>query len=462
MRIFPAIQGTVGTWRYYSTKMTAAELALQVKFASEVWESKALDHWIQRALNHSRAKKDISGYLARHEDRFFNSIVVAAIEGNPKFFPVSITDDPRFQLIDTDRMNNSFGILRFDGNEKYYALDGQHRLRAIRALIDKETEYVAPKGFEDEEFSVIIVVQKSDESRDEFMRKYRRLFSHLNRHAKPMDKATTIIMEEDDAFAICTRRLIQDHPFFSWIDGETTRVRCEGGENMSVHESYYTNIITLYEMTITLLSTPARCNSEGWGERGKRFKVIRPSDETLDALYEELVMYWNAILCEFAVLYNEPRLMRTNLPEEHETDGELSTNHLLFRPIGQDLLSRLIRSKLDKQLPDPSNFTESDLTAVVSGLAKVEWRLFCSPWKNLLFVYQEEDRWKMRSEDRKPAENLGLRLLQWIVGVDNYGTEEDLENALKKQWRALLVNVNDDEAEELWNQIEEQAASFRS
>lgn len=460
MKLFPAIQGTVGTWRYYSTKMTAADLASQVKFASEVWESKALDFWIQRALNDSRAKKDISAYLARHDDRFFNSIVVAAIEGNPTFFSVEIADDPRFAVIADDRMNNSFGVLRFDGTQKYYALDGQHRLKAIKALIDNETEFVAPAGFENEEFSVIIVVQKSDETRDEFMKKYRRLFSHLNRHAKPMDKATTIIMEEDDAFAICTRRLIQEHPFFSWIDGESTRVRCQGSESMSVNETFFTNIITLYEMTIDLLSTPSRQNDDSWGDRGKKYKAIRPTDEVLDSLYDELVKYWDAILSEFPVLHSESRLMRTNLAEEHEVDGEVSTNHLLFRPIGQNLLAKLIRSQLNSKLPDPDVVEPGDLQSAISGLGQAEWRLFCAPWRNLLFVYQA-DRWRMRSEDRKKAEIEGLRLMRWIIGLDNYGNEDDLHEQIKKPWRDLLLNVTDEEAEELWSEVEQQASKFR-
>lgn len=463
MKLFPAIQGTVGTWRYYSTKMTAKELAAQVKFASEVWDSKALDHWIQRALNDSRAKKDISAYLARHDDRFFNSIVVAAIEGNPTFFSVQIADDPRFELIADERMNNSFGVLRFDGTQKYYALDGQHRLKAIKALIDNETEFTAPKGFEDEEFSVIIVVQKSDESRDDFMKKYRRLFSHLNRHAKPMDKATTIIMEEDDAFAICTRRLIQEHPFFSWIDGESTRVRCQSGENMSVSEPYFTTIITLYEMTIDLLSTPGRQNGGEWGDRGKAYKAIRPTDEILDSLYEELVMYWDALLHEFPEFHTETRLMRTTLAEDHEVDGELSTNHLLFRPIGQDLLAKLVRSRLNANLPDPEDFTLDDLKAAVSGLSKAEWRLFCAPWRNLFFVYDAgRDKWKMRSEERVKVKIEGLRLMRWVVGIDNYGDESDLYEQIKAPWRSLLSNVTDEDAEDMWSQIEELASQFRS
>jgi len=460
MKLFPSIQGTVGSWRYYSTKMRAADLASQVQFATEVWDSNALDHWIQRALNDSRAKKDISAYLARHDDRFFNSIVVATLDGDPTFMPVTITDDPRFELIDDELMNESFGILRFNGKQKYYALDGQHRLKAIKALIENETEYTAPKGFEDEEFSVIIVVQKNDESRDEFMKKYRRLFSHLNRHAKAMDKATIIIMEEDDPFAICTRRLIQEHPFFSWIEGDSTRIRCTGGENMTVNERYFSNIITLYEMTIDLLSTPTRQNSEAWGDRGKLFKEIRPTDDVLDSLYDELEKYWNAILEVFPVIKEEPRLYRTNVAEEQEVEDEVTTNHLLFRPIGQKMLSTFVRKWLTSNLSNPDELNHDELVKVLSPLSSIDWRLFNAPWRNLLFVYSTDDKWKMRSEDRKKAEDAGLRVLEWIVGHNPVSDPNDVE-LLKQSWREWLLNVDDKEVESMWEEIEDLAASFR-
>ncbi len=48
-------------------------------------------------------------------------------------------EDDRFELFANDaRMNNTFGVLGFDGTQKYYALDGQHRLAAIKSLIDPD------------------------------------------------------------------------------------------------------------------------------------------------------------------------------------------------------------------------------------------------------------------------------------------------------------------------------------
>ena len=126
-------------------------------------------------------------------------------------------DDERFSLFRDDaRLNQTFGVLAFDGTHHYYALDGQHRLAAIKRLIDPKAEkpVLAPRNFGTEEVSVIVVVPKTDETNDSFMLRYRRLFGNLNRHAKTTDQVTNIIMDEDDVFAILTRRIITDHAFF--------------------------------------------------------------------------------------------------------------------------------------------------------------------------------------------------------------------------------------------------------
>lgn len=461
MKLFPAIQGQLGSWKFYSTKMSAASLASQVKFASEVYDSKALDMWIQRKLNEARATGQIANYLANHEDHFFNSIVVAALEGNPKWYQVNIQETPEFAIIaDDPAMIGSFGVLKFDGSEKYYALDGQHRLKAIQHLINGEGEQTKPPGFETEEFSVMIIVPNAEDNKQEFLKKYRRLFSHLNRHAKPMDKATIIIMEEDDAFAICTRRLIQEHEYFSWIEDHSTRVRCSGGESVKPDEVYFTSIIALYEITIDLLTTHTRSNNAAWGQRGKNYKESCPSDDILDDLYEELVIYWNAILDEFPDLRKPADQMRNSIGEEVKIGDEIKTNSLLFRPIGQKMLGQVMRERLDKKLDDPSSPTPENVRNTIRGLSKGPWLLFNAPWRHFLFI-NVEDKWKMRNEDRKEVVAIGTLIMKWIVGDLEINSPEQVTATLKQPWKELLYNVTDEEADKMWDEVESHAANFQ-
>lgn len=469
MELYAAINGTLGSWRYYSTKMTAKALASNVKFASEVWDSKALDTWIQRMLNDARATGSIASYLAHHEDRFFNSIVVAALEGNPTFFKVDLADDPRFEMLSDQSFLDAFGVLRFDGSQNYYALDGQHRLRAIRALINDETDYVVPADFGTEEFPVIIVVPKPDETQAEFMKKYRRLFAHLNRYAKAMDKATTIIMEEDDAIAIVTRRLIAEHPFFSQVDpqGEPS-IRAKSPENLRSGEPYFTSIEALYRANTALLYAKFRKNGSDWGAIGMKaekklqeFIRFRPEDDVIESLYDEIVVYWDAILSEIPDLASDPRRMRTSLAEDEDNDDGMgvATNHLLFRPLGLTLLAGVVRGLLDQRLNDPQLPTADEVANAIRGLRALEWRLFEAPWKYLLYVYDPEgDKWKMRSEDRKPATDAGRNILSYVTGLDTLN--EALKETLKKSWANMLLGCPDGEVDTMWASIEAQAGKF--
>jgi len=470
MEVYATIQGKLGSWKYYSTKMTARKLAGNVKFASEIWDAKALDFWIQRILDSSRAKEQIASYLAKHEDRFFNSIVVAALEGDPVFFPVDLAEDPRFELLKEDAISDAFGVLKFDGKQKYYVLDGQHRLRAIRALIDQETDYEAPDGFEDDEFPVIIVVPKPEENKEAFLRRYRRLFSHLNRYAKPMDKATTIIMEEDDAFAICTRRLIQEHEFFQWFEDEkNARVKVTKGKNLRNDESYFTNIETLYELTIKLLYSRYRQNGDEHFNQGKNAKQrlssflrFRPEDEFIDLLYQELALYWDSLLEALPALRGEARLMRSDLGDDVETEDGTMSNHLLFRPIGQVLFCELVRRLLDQGLEDPTNPDSEGVRKVLRGLASIEWRLHSAPWRHLLLVFDEEgggQRWTIRNESRKKAVDIGMSILCFITGVTP--SDQESLNSLRNSWSNMLLRCDANEQDSLWNDIIRQAQSFR-
>ncbi len=226
----------MGSWDYYLVRMSMREIAQDISFAEEVHGSTQLSGAIQRRLKKLRSTQEIATYLARHEDRFFGAIVVAALGGDPQWYPVRLEENPEFRILAGDRLlSEAFGVLRFDGRERYYALDGQHRLAAIRALRDGESDYAAPDGFLDEQISVIIVTPRQLEDRREFLVRYRRLFGHLNRYAKAMSQYDNIIMDEDDALAIVTRRLVTQHPFFR-DHGETeftsARVKMSPGKNV--------------------------------------------------------------------------------------------------------------------------------------------------------------------------------------------------------------------------------------
>ncbi len=116
MNLYPAIHATMGSWTYYIVKLTMREVQEHIKFAHDIHDDHTLDDAIQRTINESRVKKEIVSYLQRQHDRFFSSLVVAALEGNPIWYPISIADDEKFAIFkDDSRLASAFGVLKFDG-----------------------------------------------------------------------------------------------------------------------------------------------------------------------------------------------------------------------------------------------------------------------------------------------------------------------------------------------------------
>lgn len=465
MNVYPAIRARMGSWVYYILKMRMKEVAADVRFASEIYEDRTLDEAIQRELNEGRVKRELTGYLIRQPDRFFGALVVAAIGGNPSFYPIAVANDPRFTMFrDAQRFDNTFGMLSFTGDQKYYALDGQHRLKAIKTLLDKSDPLSrkAPAEFENEEISVIVVM-KQGQSLEEFRTSYRRLFSSLNRYAKPTDADTNIIMDEDDTFAILTRRLIAEHSFFRWTrKTDLPRVKTKG-KNLRTGDSHFTTLQTLYCVNEMLLSSSHR-RKNGWGPRGEEdssvdiFKRFRPSsEEYIDGLYIELKLYWDGILETLPVLRREAVRHRAHNADSADEIG--LEDNLLFWPIGQELLAEVARGLLDRR-QDPASVvkpTMQSVTLALRPLRGISWDLHEPPWRHFLLVGTRNEGWRMRSEDRADALRVAGALLRWLSGLDQ--PEPKRIAQLRGEWqRRLSPEPRGAAVEKMWDQVEAAAA----
>ena len=462
MQLYPALKAHMGDWTYYIVKMRMRDVATEVKFGSQVHNDYTLDEAIQRTLKDGRVKKEIITYLKGRPDRFFASLVVAAVGGSPKFYPVSVADDPQFEIFaDEESIEQSFGVLRFSGTQNYYALDGQHRLKAIKALLQPEDDkerIEPPTDFENEEISVLMVLRPASSTEEDWLASYRRLFSSLNRYAKPTDRDTNIIMDEDDIFAILTRRLVATHDFFKAPGRHLESVRVQTkGRPLREGTSHFTSLQQLYDMNEILLTTPLRSNT-GWGpgpeaERVNNlnhFKRFRPSEEYLDELFDELGLYWDAITAAVPDLALSPGDARNH--QADGSDGEVADN-ALFWPIGQEVMISVVRALLDRRLPSPEEPTLEQAKVALSPLAKIDWRLHHVPWRGLLLVFASDTKkWSMRSEERKIAMETAEQLLRWITGI--YQANKREESELKATWRARLGPLpGDDSPDAMWREI---------
>jgi len=428
---YAAMKMKMGEWEYYSVKMRMQEVATEIDFASNVQENpnKILDSVIQRQL--TNRKGHIKDYLVNNDERFFNSIVVAAFGGSPQFVGVEMENVPNWA---TSVARDTFGILQFDDSLDVYALDGQHRLSAIKMLIEEVQE--TPPGFKNETLSVIFVVPREGEDRASFLKSYRRLFSNLNRHAKPMDKTTVIIMEEDDRFAIATRRLLQDFEFFFW-DGQdgNPRIYTEGtGKSLPRNSPALTNLICLYEMNLILCWDAEMQNEVGPYKGNHKLLLESPTDDESDEIYEYLEKMWDALIQVLPQIGDDPVRMRR--PGADGTDTE--DDNLLFRPMGQtNILAPIMRALMNENSITKQSTTE-EIKKALNPLKHIPWSLQHNVWRDLLTIYdQPTETWKMRNEDSALVEKVARSILMWVVNLSDL-PDDDIDG-LQERWAAYLI-----------------------
>jgi DNA sulfur modification protein DndB len=412
-KYFPGIRAKMGRWDYFIVQMSMRDLNM-IEFAHQFNEfGGSLSEALQRELNASRATKQILRYLVNQPDRFFNALVIAGFGGEPEWFPIQIEDRPEYRLIADGELLETFGVLKMGSKTRYFALDGQHRLLAIKELLNPAGEFVgkAPSGFDQETMAVCLVVPNQAEGINQFRERFRRLFGHLNRYAKPMDAATNVIMDEDDAVAICLRRLFSDHEFFKTIgpDKDSARIiTTSASKNVPAGAIQLTSIVTLYDLCGNFLESARRINALARnGVKFDEFKRFRPDDPTLDEMYGELVAIWDGVLAVFPELERSGVEMRDN--NVTDLSDSAHQNHLLFRPIGQIAFSKVVRTLLNGL--ELETTTKSDVIRAIDPLRGLNMDLGKAPWRHLVWVNHEseavegESSWKITEKPRKKVES---------------------------------------------------------
>lgn len=325
--LYPSLRAGMGDWIYYVTTMRLSEVAQMIDYAHEIHSNQSLNQLIQRRLNESRGKK-ISSYLLREKQRFFNSIVVGVYGGDPSWYDFAeIVPERPDELSLPTGAENSFGFLGFTGKENLFALDGQHRLSGIKQAIKKDATEIG-----DDQITVIFVGHHKGK---EGLQRTRRLFTTLNKTAKPVLKGDIIALDEDDIMAICVRRLLDQCPFFK--RGQVA-MRLQNSLPPS-DKSSWTTITMMYDI-LTVIFRHIFPQYFEVSKTLEEMKHERPSDDAIDEYYEFAVQYFQLLANAFSSV-EEVFESRTpaNAVKKHRSVGGGS---VLFRPLGQRMFAQLV------------------------------------------------------------------------------------------------------------------------
>jgi DNA sulfur modification protein DndB len=357
--ILPALRGVMGNWIYYSSLMSLKELNERVHFAREVHKSEQLSNMIQRQLQLNRGGQ-IANYLKNQEERFFNSLVVATYGGRPNWHAVDTVQQKStgHELNDLDEATvSSVGFLTLHGDEKLFALDGQHRLAGIKKAFEK--------GLDQDPYDEVSVIFVAHAATKAGLERTRRLFTTLNKTARPVSKGDIIALDEDDVMAICVRRLIENTNYFG---GE--RVAFVASNNMPVNNTTaLTTIGTLYDV-LSILFTTSR-----WGLKANRGDLCRerPEDSKLDQYFAYALRYFELLKRYFPELKaffsaTDP----TRITSKHR--GSHGGN-VMFRPIGLEVMTRVVVRLT----------AEMSLDAAIKRAAVLPRELAATPYKGLMW-----------------------------------------------------------------------------
>ena len=401
---FPAIRCHLGDWAYFSTILPFGEVASRIRRANEIHSHQGLDDMIQRELG--KRVKDIATYLETQPERFFNAIVVGIYGGSPDWLPVDIEESNDVHPVNlAQRARESLGVLQLSGEERLFAVDGQHRVEGIKDALRKSPE------LKDEELAVLFVAHRET---PEGTARTRRLFTTLNKYAKPVTTSEIIALDEDDAFAIIARMVVNQYDGLSKTyqgpkgpEDLLSLVKFKGSQVPSGDQYSITTIQMLYKLANIL--AVARSSSA----RRRELKRTRPAPEVIETMYDDHVAFWEGL--------------RKNVPSMQDALGSNPADriaskyrsrtggHILFRPVGQEAFARALRTLLDRGIP---------IDEAMEALAETQLTLDQPPWRSVMW---DPNQNTMNRTNLELAESL----LLFMVGQRPVSPRFDLESSYR-------------------------------
>lgn len=346
----PALRAKIGELTYYVSTLTFNYVS---PIDDQLHTSETLRDLIQRSITENYVS--IRNYILQQPEMFFSSLVLAVYDDYPEWQEIEVRFD--------EEEYNQIGLLNFPGSHKIFPVDGQHRVEGIREAVRERPELGSNK------ISVIFIGHDNENKE-----KTRRLFTTLNRYAKPVSLRDVIALDEDDSVAIITRNLLEDFDLFK---GERI-VDIKNKAIPRTNNKAITSIITLYQANVLLskyyfqLKFDKKPTKKNFNDDFLRF---RPSSEIIQEFKNFIFNFWSSFRNNLSFLeeyLNTETEMAVNF-RNNETGG-----HLVFRPVGFIPFINAIINIKEK--------TEGiDFEDIIESYNSVNFSLNAVPWRNIVW-----------------------------------------------------------------------------
>lgn len=406
----PAMRGVIGNTTYYLLNLSFSQVAERVTSMvnNEIFTAQSLKDQLQRTLTNNVQK--IKDYILNHDDHFFSSLVLATYNGNPLWKTVRMDID--------DESYNDIGLLILSGEETIFPVDGQHRVEGIKLLLKDSPQYSS------ETIPVMIIGHTND---IEGKTRTRRIFSTLNRYAKPVGKGDIIALDEDDIVAIVTRDLLEEYPLFKnkkILVSQTKAIPKTDKES-------FTTLMTLYDCNVEILKM-CLFSQDGMirsNEKMKEYLRVRPSDEQISIFKHYLVTFWNQMQEHYPIL----REFANNDSEAAAAPFRTQENggNALFRPV---FLSPFVQA-----IETVSLKTNHELSSIMEKYARLDFHISADMWKGLL--------WNSESQTMINGNSGIIRLLLLYLYDHSLVSEKDREKIQEKYASARGLSYDSIEQE---------------
>lgn len=395
----PAIKATLGNNTYYIATLTFQQVSDFVSdIDDELHKSETLKDLIQRSITNNYIS--IKDYILVQKERFFNSLILAVYNDYPNWRGIEFHYG--------DIVTNQMGILEFDKEHKIFPVDGQHRVKGI-----KEAIKVSPE-LGNEQISVLFI---GHSTRSDGMEKTRRIFSTLNRYAKPVNDDDIIALDEDDLCAITTRELIET---FSLFQGKKIAISKYGNKKIEEKDNEsLTSIITLYQCNKILFGNFIKnrtFNDSIWSRvEKKEYLKFRPSEEIINEFILYCKDYWDAFKLNIDSIkdFNKSKEEGSAKKYRNRENGGI----LLFRPIG---LLPFVEATVKIQQKAKISYGE-----ILKKINNIDLTISKNPWINIV--------WKLREKRMVMGKKTVIKNLVIYMYNPDFLTKTQLA-ALKKSY----------------------------